>query len=82
MSLQLEKSDEVAKSKVRVTAYQNHFSKDSPASYGRVQAPSDRVTASNLVASLATRHFRRWPWSYSLRCKTFARGNNEAITRR
>lgn len=56
MSLQLEKSDEVAKSKVRVTAYQNHFSKDSPASYGRVQAPSDRVTASNLVASLATRH--------------------------
>lgn len=56
MSLQLEKGNELAKSKLRVTAYQNPFSKDGPTSYGRVQSPSERVTASNLVASLATRN--------------------------
>ena len=56
MSLQLEKRDEVAKTKVIVKAYQNQFSKDTPASYGKVQAPADRITASNLVASLATRN--------------------------
>ena len=56
MALQLEKGDEMVKSKVRVTAYQNHLVKNGTASYGRVQAPSERVNVSNLVASLATRN--------------------------
>ena len=56
MPLQLGKPDELPSGKLTVKAYKNTLTTAKGTSYGRVQAPSDRVNISNLSALIADRN--------------------------
>lgn len=55
MSLDLEKGNEIPKGLLTIKAYRNNFLQGNN-SYGRVEAPSSRVSVSNLSALIADRH--------------------------
>lgn len=56
MSLQLEKGDSKPVSNISINAYKNHLDKKGNSSYGRVNAPTKRITIANLSALIADRH--------------------------
>lgn len=56
MPLQLEKGDVKPVSDISINAYKNYFDKKGSSSYGRVKAPTKRITIANLSALIADRH--------------------------